>query len=298
MKAPAFDYVRVQSLSEALAILRERGEQAKIIAGGQSLVPALNLRLLAPELLVDIGALNELKGISVENGTVRIGALTRQVELLQSPEIAAQVPLFVEAIRHVAHAAVRNRGTIGGNLAHADPASELPACAVALSAELTIAGQDGERRVAAKDFFTGFFETVLEPHEILIRIELPARRPDQRFAFHELARRKGDYALVGLASQATVADGQFQDLQLAYFAVGSKPTLAAGAAAQLTGVPATRAALAQAEEALAGDLEPQNDLQATAAMRLHLARVLLRRSIRDLTSEAPATERRLASTRT
>jgi carbon-monoxide dehydrogenase medium subunit len=295
MKAPAFDYMRVQSLSEALATLEERGEQAKIVAGGQSLIPALNLRLLAPELLIDISALSELKGIRIENDTVYIGALTRQAELLQSPDIAAQVPLFAQALRHVAHAAIRNRGTIGGNLAQADPASEMPACALVLSAELIIASKAGERRVSAGEFFTGIYETVLAPDEILVGIKVPVRRLDQRFAFHELARRSGDYAIVGLASLAAVANGQFQDLRLAYFAIGSKPTLALGAAARLCGVPVTPAVLAQAEEALANDLEPQDDLQATAAMRIHLAKVLLRRSIRDLMPEAPAGDQRLAA---
>ena len=286
MKAPAFDYVRARSLPEALSLLRRHGDDAKIIAGGQSLVPALNLRLLAPSLLIDIGALGELKGVSVEDGTVRIGALTRHVDLLRSPDIATHLPLVARAITHVAHPAIRNRGTIGGSLAHADPASELPACALALRARLIVAGPDGTRTLDAEDFFTGIYETVLAADEILVRVEAPAIRADERSAFLELARRSGDYALVGLACHGRLDGGAFQDLRLAYFAVGSKPTLAAEAASRLVGRPVTAAAIAEAQDALALDLEPQDDLQASAATRLHLARVLLRRALSKMLPES------------
>jgi carbon-monoxide dehydrogenase medium subunit len=294
LKAPAFDYVRVRSLDEALALLGEHGEEAKIIAGGQSLVPALNLRLLAPSLLIDIGALDELKGISVEGGTIRIGALTRHVELERSPEIAAHAPLLKEAVAHVAHPAIRNRGTVGGNLAHADPASELPACALALEARLLVATATGERSVPAEDFFTGVYETALSPAEILTAIEVPAARPGERSAFIELARRSGDYALVGLAAKAVMQNGAFSDLRLAYFAVGAKPTLAAKAVAHVIGQPVTDAAVVEAQAALADDLAPQDDLHASAATRLHLARVLLRRVLEQLSPEAFTAERKRA----
>ncbi|HEX8663132.1 MAG TPA: xanthine dehydrogenase family protein subunit M [Beijerinckiaceae bacterium] len=295
MKAPAFDYVRAKSLPEALGLLRRHGDEAKVIAGGQSLVPALNLRLLAPRLLVDIGALPELKGVSAADGRLRIGALTRHAELMDSPDIAAQAPLIAQGIRHVAHPAVRNRGTLGGSLANADPATELPACMLALRAEMIVAGSDGERRIEAQEFFTGLYETALAPDEILVAVEVPAIRPDERCAFLELARRLGDYALVGLAAQGTVRDGALSDLRLAYFGVGAKPTLAAAAAARLAG-PVTEAALAEAQGALAQDLDPQDDIQASAATRLHLAGVLLRRAVHELVPEAfpDAAERKSA----
>jgi carbon-monoxide dehydrogenase medium subunit len=285
LKAPAFDYLRPGSLPEALALLREHGDEAKVIAGGQSLVPALNLRLLAPKVLIDIGGLSELKGIAVADGRVRIGALTRHVDLMRSTEVTTHLPLIAQAIPHVAHAAVRNRGTIGGNLAHADPASELPACVLALEAEMIVAGVDGERRIAADDFFTGIYETALAPGEILVAVEALAMRPDSASAFLELARRSGDYALVGVAAQGTLSDGAFAELRLAFFSAGPKPMLATGAAAALVGRPVTEAAIADAQAALANDLAPQDDLQATAATRLHLARVLLQRAVRELLPE-------------
>ena len=293
MKAPAFDYVRARSLEEAISVLGEHGDNAKIIAGGQSLVPALNLRLLAPALLVDIGGLEDLRHISVNGPTLRIGALTRYVDLERSAEIANHAPLLREAVAHIAHPAIRNRGTIGGNLAHADPASELPACVLALQARIIIAGLQGERSVPAEDFFRGVYETALTSQVILTAVEFPAIRPDERFAFRELARRSGDYALAGLAAQAGLGDGALRTLRLAYFGVGSRPTLAAKAAAHLTGQADRDTALANAEAALADDLEPHDDLHASAATRLHLARVLLRRALPDLLPGAVvgATER-------
>jgi aerobic carbon-monoxide dehydrogenase medium subunit len=282
LKAPAFDYVRVRSLDEALGLLRQHGDEAKIIAGGQSLVPALNLRLLAPSLLIDIGGLAELSGVSVIGDTVRIGALTRHVDLERSREIAASVPLLKQAIAHVAHPAIRNRGTIGGNLAHADPASELPACALALQARMIVASGEGERSIPADEFFRGVYETALSPTDILTAIEVPAAQSDERFPFLELARRSGDYALVGLAARARVRDGALSDLRLAYFAVGDRPTLARAAATSLVGQPVGEATLTQAQAALADDLAPQDDLHASAATRLHLARVLLRRTLDEL----------------
>jgi carbon-monoxide dehydrogenase medium subunit len=281
MKAPAFDYVRAQSLPEALALLRRHGDEAKVIAGGQSLVPALNLRLLAPRLLIDIAGLPELKGVATDGARLRVGALTLHADLMASPLVAEEAPLIARAVRHVAHPAVRNRGTIGGSLANADPATELPACMLALRAEIVAAGADGERRIAAQEFFTGLYETALAADEILIAVEVPAIRPDERCAFLELASRRGDYALVGLAAQGTVRDGALSDLRLAYFGVGAKPTLAKAAAARLSG-PVTEAALAGAKSALAQDLDPQDDIQASAATRLHLAGVLLRRAVHEL----------------
>jgi carbon-monoxide dehydrogenase medium subunit len=282
VKAPAFDYVRVRSLDQAISLLGEHGESGRIIAGGQSLVPALNLRLLGPSVLIDIGALAELRGVSVANGAVRIGALTRHVDIARSPDIARHAPLLAKAVAHVAHPAVRNRGTIGGNFAHADPASELPACAIALAGRVVVRGPGGERAMAAEDFFKGAFDTALSPGEMVTAIEVPAARPKQRSSFLELARRSGDFALAGLAAHASVADGALRDVRLAYFGIGAKPTLARTAAAHLAGRPVNEAAMAEAAAALDRDLAAQDDLHASAATRMHLARVLLRRALGEL----------------
>src|SRR5947209_17133607 len=176
MKAAAFNYARATSVSDALELLHTHGDRAKVLSGGQSLMPAMNLRLISPELIVDIGELAELRGIAVDGDIVKIGALTRHVELPRSPDIAAHAPLLAEAIAHVAHPAIRNRGTLGGSLAHADPASELPACMLALEATIVVHGGDGERRIAAADFFQGIFQTALSAEELLIAIELPTMR--------------------------------------------------------------------------------------------------------------------------
>jgi aerobic carbon-monoxide dehydrogenase medium subunit len=276
MKASAFSYARATSVSNALQLLATHGDKAKLLSGGQSLLPAMNLRLIAPELIVDIGQVAELRGIAVKGDTLRIGALTRHVEIAGSAEIAVHAPLLVEAIAHVAHPAIRNKGTLGGSLAHADPASELPACMLVLNATIIIQGQAGERRVAATEFFTGIYETVLSPEELLIAVELPAARKSAAHFFHEFARRQGDYALVGLAAQAIVERRVFADLRLGFFAVGDRPVLAA-AATTLIGKQVTPALLSEAFAALDGELEPQDDQQASAKMRRHLAKVLLAR---------------------
>src|SRR3984957_1172942 len=204
MKASAFSYARATSVVNAIELLAAHGDGAKVLSGGQSLMPAMNLRLISPELIVDIGDIAELRGIAVTGDTLRIGALTRHVDLLNSPEIAAHVPLLTEAIAHVAHPAIRNRGTIGGSLAHADPAAELPACMVALNATIIVKGPTGERRVPAQDFFTGIYETVLSADELLIAGGIPAAAKNGGQFFWDFARRHGDYGIVGLAAQAAL----------------------------------------------------------------------------------------------
>ena len=173
MKASAFAYARATSVANALELLTAHGERAKVLSGGQSLLPAMNLRLVAPELIIDIGELAELRGVVVKEGVLTIGALTRHADLLKSPEIAAHAPLLTDAVAHVAHPAIRNRGTIGGSLAHADPASELPACMLTLGATIIARGPGGERRIAASEFFAGIYETALTPQELLVAVELP-----------------------------------------------------------------------------------------------------------------------------
>ena len=281
MKASAFAYARATSVPNALELLAAHGDRAKVLSGGQSLMPAMNLRLISPELIVDIGALAELRGIAVTGDTLRIGALTRHADLARSPEIAAHAPLLAEAITHVAHPAIRNRGTLGGSLAHADPASELPACMVALNATVVVRGQAGERRIAAEDFFTGIYQTALSPEELLVAVELPAKPKNSLHFFHEFARRHGDYAILGLAAQAIFEVDAFADLRLAFFAVGDRPVLAK-AAKKLVGNAVTTAVLAHACTALSEELDPPDDQQASASMRRHLAKVLLVRCVAAL----------------
>jgi carbon-monoxide dehydrogenase medium subunit len=283
MKASAFAYARATSVENALELLADRGDRAKVLSGGQSLMPAMNLRLISPELVIDIGGLAELRGIAVKGEILTIGALTRHVDLLKSAEIAAHAPLLADAIIHVAHPAIRNRGTIGGSLAHADPASELPACMIALAATIVVRGPGGQRQIAAIEFFTGIYETALSPQELLVAVELPVKPRKSSHFFHEFARRHGDYAIVGLAAQAVVHDGRFADLRLGFFAVGDRPLLA-GASGKLTNVAVTPALLSDALSDLADELDPQEDHQATPAMRRHLARVLLTRCVAALLS--------------
>jgi carbon-monoxide dehydrogenase medium subunit len=281
MKASAFNYARATSVSNAIELLALYGERAKVLSGGQSLMPAMNLRLVAPELVVDVGGLAELRGIAVSDGVLTIGALTRHADLLKAPEIVAHAPLVAEAVAHIAHPAIRNRGTIGGSLAHADPASELPACMVALDATIVARGPDGQRRIPASEFFTGIYETALSPQELLVAAELPPAAKNFAHFFGELARRHGDYAIVGLAAQATVENGAITGLRPVFFGVGDRPLLAESAAS-LVNKALTPVLLSQALEALGKELDPPEDQQATGAMRRHLAQVLLGRCLAKL----------------
>jgi len=213
MKAAAFAYARATSVANALELLASHGDRARVLSGGQSLIPAMNLRLVSPELIVDIGDLKELRGIAVKGETLVIGALTRHVDLLKSTDIVKHAPLLASAVAHVAHPAIRNRGTIGGSLAQADPASELPACMLALGATIVVRGPGGERRIVAEQFFTGIYETRLAPQDLLIAIEVPVARKATAHFFQEVARRHGDYAIVGLAAQAALQGDGFADLR-------------------------------------------------------------------------------------
>lgn len=283
MKASAFAYARATSVINALELLAMHGDKAKVLSGGQSLMPAMNLRLISPEFIVDIGELAELRGIAVKDNVLCIGALTRHAELLRSPEIAAHAPLLTDAIAHVAHPAIRNRGTIGGSLAHADPASELPACMVALGATIIVRGPGGERRIAAEEFFTGIYETALLPQELLVAVEVPVAQGSSVHFFQEFARRHGDYAIVGLAAQAMLNGSKFTDLRLGFFAVGDQPLLAR-AASKLVDVTVTPELLSGASAALSEELDPHEDHQASPTMRRHLAKVLLVRCVSTLLS--------------
>jgi carbon-monoxide dehydrogenase medium subunit len=281
LKAPAFAYFRARTLAEVFSLLEKHGDRAKLLAGGQSLIATLNMRLSAPELLIDISRLGELSGIKVSNGRVRIGALTTHAEIERSADIAKHLPLLAQAAPHIAHAAIRNVGTFGGSLALADPAAEWPACCVALDASFALAGKRGTRQVKAREFFRGLYATALRPAEVLTHVEIPIPGAGYRAAFVELAQRRGDYAIVGLAALAKSARGALSDVRLAFFGVGPTPVLAKNAMAALDGKPAGSGAAAAAK-ALDKDLDPGPDLYSSAATKMQLARVLTGRALAAL----------------
>jgi carbon-monoxide dehydrogenase medium subunit len=272
VKAPNFSYARAATVEEACVLLARHGDNARILAGGQSLMPTLNMRLSAPELLIDINRIEALRGIAIDNDIVRIGALVRHAELAESVIIKRHLPLLAEAIQHVAHPAVRNRGTFGGSISLADPAAELPACAVALNASLVLVSRRGPRIVAAEHFFKGLYETERRPDEILTEARIPAQKPGAKFGFAELARRHGDFAIVGLACIEAGSP------RLVFFGCEDRPRLAREAA-KASGVAAVQAALAR-------DLKPMSNLQGSAATKLHLARVLAGRVLSALQTVA------------
>lgn len=271
MKASVSGYVRPRDLPEAVSLLTDSAGSARIIAGGQSLVAAMNLGLTGSVDLIDIGDLAELRGVRVEGDRLVIGALTRHAELGSDPLVARHAPLLVQAVPLIAHAAIRTRGTIGGSLAHADPAAELPACMLALDAMIHVTGPTGMREIAATDFFMDVFATALAEDEILTAVSVLIAREDEAHAIRELARRSGDYALAGLAF--VVRGGAHR---LAFFGCGATPILARGAMAALDAGDADGAVAA-----LSKDLDPPSDTQASGAYRLHLAGVLLRRTLAD-----------------
>ena len=280
MKPAAFAYAKARSVDDAIRLLGEHPGEAKLLAGGQSLIATLNMRLSHPSLLVDINGVAGLDGVSVKNGTVEIGAMTRHVTLEHSSDIAKHAPLIALVMPHIAHPAIRNRGTIGGSVAYADPAAELPGCLVALDAEVDIAGKAGKRTVKAGDFFKGLFETALGAHDVLTAVRFPAAGAGTRIGFAELARRHGDYAMVGLAAAAAKANGKsLSEVRLVYFGVGAMPVRARKSEDALA-----RGSVDDAVKAL--DLDPSSDIQATADVKMHLAGVLLRRVAKQLLGDA------------
>ncbi len=274
MKAPRFAYARPASVAEALALLAQHKDDARVLAGGQSLVPMLNFRVASPKVLVDINRIAGLAGIKVAKGHVRVGALTRHVELERSADIARHLPLIASAMPHIAHPAIRNRGTFGGSCALADPAAELPACALALGATFVVAGRKGERRVAAQDFFRGLYATALKAGELLVAAEFPLPKPGYASAFGELARRHGDYAMVGVAAHGSTQGKKFSDMRVVFFGVGDRPQRAAQLERALDGRPAAAESIEAALAKLDADLSPRADLHGSAATKLHLAKVL------------------------
>jgi carbon-monoxide dehydrogenase medium subunit len=273
VKPAPFAYKKARSTEEAIALLAER--DARLLAGGQSLIATLNMRLSQPSLLIDINDIRGLGGVAHKNGKVELGALVRHAEAERSELIAKYAPLIARAMPHIGHAAIRNRGTLGGSIAFADPAAELPACLLALDGEIEATGPKGKRTIRAQDFFKGLFETALSAQEMLTGIRVAAAGKDSRTGFAELARRHGDYAIVGLAASARGDGKKLSDVHLAYFGVGVAPVRARKAEAAL--------ASGNIDTAVAAlDLDPPDDVQATGAVKKHLAGVLLRRVAQQL----------------
>ncbi|WP_037320675.1 FAD binding domain-containing protein [Amycolatopsis orientalis] len=276
MKAAPFDYLRASSLDEAIEALAETPD-ARVLAGGQSLVPLLNLRQVRPPLVVDINRIDGLSVLHKENGRLEIGALTRHRVVETSAVVHSEVPLLAEALGYVGHVAIRNRGTIGGSLAHADPAAELPAVMVALDAEFRVHGPEGERPIAARDFFLGPHRTALGPGELLTRISVPSHRGGS--AVEELSRRSRDLALVAVFATVTMSGGVCETARIAVAGAGPTPIRATAAEESLTGRALTADAIAAAADLAADATDPPGDLHAPADYRREMAAVLTRRAI-------------------
>ena len=285
MKPAPFDYHAPRRLKEAAELLASL-PNAKIIAGGQSLVPMMNFRYVIVDHLVDLRGIDDLRGIAVGKGKLRIGAMMRQRELELAPEIARHCPLMTEALHHVGHRQTRNRGTIGGSLAHADPAAELPAVCAAYDAVIHVASIRGIRQVPFREFNSGFMATALEPDEMIAAIELTLWRPSHGYGFHEFARRHGDFALAGAAALLDLdADCVVQRAALAVCGVAATPLRVDAAEATLTGKPLD-AALIRSAAAAAWLIEPISDIHASADYRRHLAQVLSARALADAARRA------------
>ena len=275
MKPAPFAYERARSLDHAIELMGT--EDARLLAGGQSLIATLNMRLSRPQLIVDINRVPGLDRISFSNGQIEIGALVRYAQAERTAEIATHAPLIAKALPFIGHPAIRNRGTIGGSIAFGDPAAELPACFVALDGEAVIAGPSGTRVVKADAFYKGLFESALTPCDVLTAIRLPVATSETRTAFAELARRHGDYAMVGLAASARAAGKTLSDVRLVFFGVGTTPVRARTAEAALVAGDVDAAA-----KAVATDLDPPDDVQASGAVKRQLAQVLLTRVAGEL----------------
>jgi carbon-monoxide dehydrogenase medium subunit len=279
MKAAAFDYIKAKNLVEAISLLKEYGEDARLIAGGQTLLATLNLRLSEPSILIDITAVSELKGISVQGNMLRIGALVTHTEIESSDLIAQHAPLLKEAAPHIAHRAIRNLGTWGGSLAYGDPAAEWPACSLALDAVMVIQGPSGIRRVSAKDFFIDLYTTALEEDEILVASEIPLATTNQSHCFQELARRHGDYAAVGLAAMIRKDRDKVQTCRLAFFSVAAIPTMASKAQAFIEGKSIDAVLIQQAVNLAREEIETLADITNSQETKTHLLGVLLERAL-------------------
>jgi CO/xanthine dehydrogenase FAD-binding subunit len=289
MKPPRFDYLVPRSLDEALGILAEHGEQAKVLAGGQSLVPLLNFRLVRPAYLVDLNEIGQLAGIRAEDGRLVLGAMTRQRAVETSALVRERCPLLADAMPQIGHVQIRNRGTVGGSLAHADPAGELPAVVAALGAELVLRSRRGERRLPPEQFFVGYLTTAAEPDELLVQTRVPAAAPRTGAAFLEVSRRHGDFALVGVAATLTLDEGGVcTACALALTGVGPTPVVPRDAARALVGAKPASDVFAEVGRRVAAGLAPDSDLHASSEYRKHLAGVLTRRALARAAERARA----------
>ena len=282
MKAPEFDYAKPRSLEQVFALMQEYGDEARLLAGGQTLLATLNMRLSEPALVIDITGIEALRGISVQNNMLRIGALATHSEIEASPLVARHTPLLAAAAPHIAHRAIRNVGTWGGSLAYADPAAEWPACLLALNGTVIARGPQGERRIAADDFFLDLYTTALQADEVLVAAEIPAASSDHWHGFAELARRHGDYAIVGLAATAQRKVATLNHVRLALLGIGTTPLRARQTETLLQDKPLTPALIKQAVAALHAEIEPLPDLTNSPQTKRHLAGVLLQRLLQSV----------------
>ena len=286
MKLPHFDYEAPKTVSEAVELLAEHLDEASVLAGGQSLIPLLAMRLAYPAVLIDINGIAELSGVSAANGWVTIGAMTREYVAEDSETVAGTVPLLAAALPLIGHEAIRSRGTIGGSLAHADPAAELPAVARALDAEFVVRGQSGGRVVPAAEWFEGFLTTSRRPDELLTEVRFPAAERGTGISFQEVARRHGDFAIVGLAASLTLSGGAISDARLAFSGVSDVPVRAVGAEELLVGEGPSPELFDEAARRAAGDIDPPADLHGSSDYRRKVAAALVRRGLRAAADNA------------
>ena len=286
MKLPDFSYEAPATVAEATALLAEHQDEASLLAGGQSLIPLLALRLARPAVLVDINGLDELSGVSVTDGQVTVGALPREYMAEESETVAETLPLLASALPLIGHEAIRSRGTLGGSMAHADPAAELPAVARALDAEFVVRSQSGERIIPVAEWFEGYLTTARRPDEILVEVRFPMVEPGTGVAFLEVARRHGDFAMVGLATSLTLTDGTITDARLAFSGVADIPVRAAVAESLLVGQQPSAELFAEAARLAAAPLDPPSDLHGSSDYRKKVAAALVRRGLRAAADNA------------
>lgn len=282
MKAPAFDYVKPRALAEIFPLLQTYGDEARLLAGGQTLLATLNMRLSEPSVLIDLSAIDELRGISREGDTLRIGAMVTHSDIETSDLVARHAPLLPLAAPHIAHRAIRNRGTLGGSIAYADPAAEWPTCLLALDGTVVATSATGERRIRADDFFVDLYTTTLLPGEIIKACEFPVATRDHWCDFDELARRHGDYAIVGLAGAGQCSESTLMQPRLVFLGLGATPLRAKRAEALLNHQPLSETLIDNAVVALKAELTAVGDLTSDSATKMHLAGVLLKRMLMKL----------------
>jgi len=291
MKLPPFDYEAPQTVSEAVELLAEHGDEASVLAGGQSLIPLLALRLARPAMLIDINGVRDLSGVSATDGWLAIGAMTREYAAEESETVADAVPLLAAALPLIGHEAIRSRGMIGGSLAHADPAGELPAVARALDAQFVVRGPAGMRVIPAEEWFEGFLTTSRGPDELLVEVRFPTAGPGTGVSFQEVARRHGDFAIVGLAASLTLSDGVISDARLAFAGLSDVPLRATAAEDLLTGQRPSAELFDEAARRATDEADPPADLQGSSEYRKTVAAALVRRGLRAAADHSQATER-------